>query len=165
MVAITKILILITAITAISGKALNFRIDTDRPSARVSEELLDTLSRLKLIASEYDELDFIWPLWTKLDELSPTPKADTINNNSMVSQHENQRKRRQALVKTRGADGGEDSVMAFKSFSPPLNLPRFPNAEVVNYTAINKEVFKWIRQQFIINMITQIRNSTVKTEI
>lgn len=60
-------------------------------SARVSEELLDTLSRLKLIASEYDELDFIWPLWTKLDELSPTPKADTINNNSMVSQHENQR--------------------------------------------------------------------------
>jgi len=62
-------------------------------SARVSyrEELLDTLSRLKLIAPEYDEFDFISSLWPELDVLSPIPKADTTINYSIVSRHENQR--------------------------------------------------------------------------
>ncbi|XP_060872752.1 uncharacterized protein LOC132946709 [Metopolophium dirhodum] len=133
MTSITKILILIATITAISGKTIDFIIDTDQPSARVSyrDELLDTLSRLELIAPEDDE-----PL---------SPKADTTNTKSIVSQHGNQQEQRQA----RCADNGPHSAMSFTSFRHLLNVPKIPKGDVVDKRKV--ECLRWFWQYFCAN--------------
>ncbi|CAI6355838.1 unnamed protein product [Macrosiphum euphorbiae] len=139
--SITKILILIAAITAISGKPIDSNIDTDQLGAQVSyrDELLDTLSRLKLIAPEDDEL--------------PSPKADTTN-----TQYGNQQKLRQA----RCADNGPHSEMSYTSFRNLLNEPRFPNGDVVDFTKINMEVLKWIREHLIVELMNRALKSAAK---
>ncbi|XP_003243311.3 uncharacterized protein LOC100571576 [Acyrthosiphon pisum] len=148
MTSITKILILIAAISAISGKTIDFNIDTDQPSAQVSyrDELLDTLSRLKLIAPEDDE--------------PPSSKADTTNTKSIVSQNGNQWERRQA----RCADNGSHSPMSFTSFRHLSNVPRFPNGDVVDYNKISMDVLNWIRQQLIVKMMNQVQKSAAKNQ-
>eukprot|EP00102_Acyrthosiphon_pisum_P024352 XP_016661562.1 PREDICTED: uncharacterized protein LOC107884300 [Acyrthosiphon pisum] len=140
MTSITTILILFAAITAISGKAIDLSIDTNQPSARVSY---------------LDELKLIVPV----DNGPPSPKADTTNTKSIVSQHRNQRERRQA----RCADNGPHSAVSFTSSRLPLNVPRFPNGDVVDYNKINMEVLKWINQHLIDKMMNRAQKiSTVK---
>ncbi|XP_015376642.1 PREDICTED: uncharacterized protein LOC107170934 [Diuraphis noxia] len=89
-------------------------------------------------------------------------KANTTNTNSIVNQHGNQRERRQALVKTRNVDDGPGPVESFARSSYPLNVPRFQNGDVINYSTINMEVIKWIRQQLSIEKMNRIQEFKLK---
>ncbi|KAL5236704.1 hypothetical protein ACI65C_004114 [Semiaphis heraclei] len=165
----TKILILITAIIAISEEAaLGVNVDTDRLSARVSDrnEMSDTLSYMKRIVPNHDELYFPWPIQSRSYMLLPSTNDDTINTKPVVNNLGNRRERRQVLVKTKGSGDGPDSVKALSSVSSSLksmlknrrrrsssNLGTSTNkntTEVVNPTLVNSETSKFSESKHVL---------------
>ncbi|KAL5237477.1 hypothetical protein ACI65C_004887 [Semiaphis heraclei] len=154
MMLITKIFILITAITIISGKARDFSKDTVKSTVRDS---------ISLRPPHYFQLcdKFQILIHPKRCRKHP-PKVNTTNTTSIVNQHGKQRERRQALVKTRSADDGPGPVVSLTSSNYPLNVPRFQNGDVVNYSTINTEVIKWIRQQLTFMTKNRIQEFKLK---
>lgn len=66
------------------------------------------------------------------------------------------------LRQARCADNGPHSEMSYTSFRNLLNEPRFPNGDVVDFTKINMEVLKWIREHLIVELMNRALKSAAK---
>ncbi|XP_027850064.2 uncharacterized protein LOC114129508 [Aphis gossypii] len=155
MMSITTILILFTAFIAISGEIIDLRSGINRSRPRVS--YLDELFHLKYTVPKYDKLYSMRPLHTSFDEFQTSPTADTTNKR-IVSRQEILRIRRQALVKTRGTDGGSaGSIMPLRGLS--FNIHR---GGIQPITTL--KIIAWMHRQLGIELMKRIRNGDVPRE-
>ncbi|CAI6356463.1 unnamed protein product [Macrosiphum euphorbiae] len=148
MTSITKIIILITAIIANSGYALDvLGDDINQPTAQVS----DTPSNVKRDQPYLRRCDDIsgcvttdgsldYPINRDYHEVMRPKGPRSLDSKNAISKLSGLRERRQAVVKTKGSDDGPNSVVSLlaRSSSPLRSMIRNRNRRTIPETSSNK---------------------------